>query len=203
MTSSLYRQSSAVRPDAAAVDSGNRLLWRQNRRRLEAEAVRDAVLQAAGKLRPEMYGPGFRAFGFKDDHSPHYKYHEHDPHDPASHRRSVYRFIVRSVPDPFMETLDCADPSLIVARRNETNTPLQALAQLNNEFMVVMAGQLAERVAAEADSPVAQIDRAVRLALARHATDEERTLLVPIAREHGLANVCRILLNTNEFLFVD
>ena len=87
-----------------------------NRQRLEAEAIRDTVLSVSGLLDSKMGGPGFQAFGFEDDHSPHYKYAEHNPDDPASHRRSIYRFIVRSVPDPFMETLDCADPSQIVER---------------------------------------------------------------------------------------
>src|SRR5262249_4289538 len=145
VTSAVYRQTSAHNADAAKFDSGNRLLWRMNRRKLEAEAVRDSVLLVSGKLDTRMGGPGFRAFWFKDDHSPHYSYEEHDPDDPASLRRSVYRFLVRSVPDPFMETLDCADPSLIVEKRNETLTALQALSLLNNRFMVRMAEHHAAR----------------------------------------------------------
>src|SRR4029078_4990949 len=88
----------------------------------------------------------FRAFGFKDDESPHYNYDDYDPNDPLSHRRSVYRLIVRSVPDPFMATLDCPDPSAMAAKRNETLTPLQSLALLNNKFMVTMAGRFAAHI---------------------------------------------------------
>ena len=141
--SSTYRQISVGHEQGAKLDAGNQYYWRQNRRRLEAEAIHDATLLAAGKLDLKMYGPGYRPFGFMDDHSPHYKYHEHNPDDPASLRRSIYRFVVRSVPDPFMETLDCADPSAVVARRNETLTPLQALALLNNKFMVRMSEHFA------------------------------------------------------------
>src|SRR5262249_37945839 len=147
--SSAYRQSSADNAEFARRDGGNRLLWRMNRRKLDAESVRDAVLAASGLLDARMYGPGFRPVGFKDDHSPHYKSEEYDPDNPAARRRSVYRFLVRSVPDPFMETLDCADPSLRVEKRNESLTALQALALLNDRFMVRMAAHFAERVGRE------------------------------------------------------
>jgi hypothetical protein len=174
-----------------------------NRRRLEAEAIRDATLAVAGKLDLKMGGPGFREFAFKDDHSPHYKYQEHDPDDPASHRRSVYRFIVRSVPDPFMDTLDCADASLIVARRNETVTALQALALLNNKFVLRMAEHFADRVAKAGPDMGAQLNAAFRLALARDASEDELAVLAEYAQEHGMANACRVISNMNEFVFVD
>jgi hypothetical protein len=153
-----------------------------------------------------MYGPGFRDFGFKDDHSPHYLYSEYNPDEPTSHRRSIYRFIVRSVPNPFMETLDCADPSLIVEKRNETLTALQALSLLNNKFMVRMSEHFAARVTAEAGQAAdanQQIDAAYRLAFGRLPAPAERQTLAAIAAKHGLANVCRLLFNTNEFMFVD
>ncbi len=203
VTSAAYRQSSAHRAAAARVDGGNRLLWRMNRRRLDAESVHDTVLAVAGKLSPAMYGPGYRPFGFLDDHSPHYKYDEYDPDNPAGLRRSVYRFLVRSVPDPFMETLDCADPSLKVEKRNETLTALQALALLNNKFMVRMAGHFAERVAAMGTDLPGRITAAYRLALGRAPTAEEMELLAGYAAKHGLANTCRLILNMNEFCFVD
>lgn len=174
-----------------------------NRQRLEAEAVRDSVLAAAGKLDRRMGGAGFRAFGFQDDHSPRYKYNEYEPDDPATHRRAIYRFIVRSVPDPFLETLDCADPSLIVPRRNETLTALQALALLNNRFMLRMADHFATRAATLGTDTPSRITAAYRLALARTPSPDELRILVPLANEHGLASVCRLIFNSNEFLFVD
>ena len=72
--------------------------------------------------------------------------------DPLSHRRSVYRFIVRSQQQPFMTTLDCADPSLMVAKRNETLTPAQSLAMLNNPFMLAMSEAWADRLTREGGS---------------------------------------------------
>ena len=119
-----------------------------NRQRLDAEALRDAVLAVSGKLDLTMGGPSDQQFFFKDDHSPVYDYARFDVDSPASFRRSVYRFIVRSVPDPFMECLDCADPSLLTPKRNTTLTALQALALLNNPFMVRQAEHFAARLEA-------------------------------------------------------
>ena len=86
-----------------------------NRRKLEAEAVRDAALAVAGKLDRTMYGPAFQDFVVEHpEHSPHYEYQLHNPDDPKAFRRAVYRFLVRSRPQPFMAVLDCADPSMQV-----------------------------------------------------------------------------------------
>jgi hypothetical protein len=161
------------------------------------------VLAVSGRLDLKMYGPGFRTFGFLDDHSPHYKYEEYNPDDPAGCRRSIYRFLVRSVPDPFMETLDCPDPSLRVEKRNESLTALQALALLNDKFMLRMAEHFAERVKKTRDDLSSRVAIAYRLALGREPTAEEKLVLLDYARKHGLANMCRLILNTNEFCFVD
>ena len=163
VNSSVYRQTSGGNAAASVVDASNRFLWRMNRRKLEAEALRDSVLLVSGKLDTTMYGPGFRDFVLeKPEHSPHYQYHKHDPDDASSHRRSVYRFLVRSQPQPFMDTLDCADPSLLVDKRNETLTALQALATLNNKFMVRMAEHFAARLEDESTERAEQIRRALR-----------------------------------------
>lgn len=200
LTSAVYRQQSAHDEACAAIDGSNRFLWRQNRRRLEAEAVRDTVLLVSGKLDPTMGGPSFRDFVIeRPEHSPHYQYHKADPDDPATHRRSIYRFIVRSQPQPFMDTMDCADPSQLVDKRGETTTALQALALLNNAFVVRMAEHFARQVESEPD-PVAA---AIAHALSRPASEEERRLLNQYARKHGLAATCRLIFNLNEFAFVD
>jgi cytochrome c553 len=203
VNSATYRQTSADNAEYARLDGGNRLLWRMNRRRLDAESIRDAVLAVSGQLDLKMYGPGFRTFGFLDDHSPHYKYEEYNPDDPAGHRRSVYRFLVRSVPDPFMETLDCPDPSLRVEKRNESLTALQALALLNDKFMLRMAAHFAERVEKKGGDLSSQVAAAYRLALGREPTAEEGCVLADYIGKHGLANTCRLILNTNEFSFID
>ena len=204
VTSSVYRQTSAGRDAAAKLDGGNRFLWRMNRRRLEAEAVRDSVLLVSGAIDLKMGGPAVRHFFFKDDHSPVYDYSRFDPRDQSGFRRSVYRLIVRSVPDPFMECLDSADPSILTPKRNVTLTATQALALLNNPFMVEQARRFADRLRREVSGDLSlQVTRAHELALGRLPDREEEAILAAHARRHGLENVCRLLFNANEFIFVD
>ena len=200
LNSAVYKQQSAHDSRQAEKDSSNQFLWRQNRRRLEAEALRDTVLLISGKLDRKMGGPSFKDFVIEQpQHSPHYQYHKADHDDPSTHRRSVYRFVVRSQPQPFMDTLDCADPSQLVDKRGETTTALQALALLNNAFMVRMAEHFGDHVA-DNDDPVR---RAVWLALSREATADEHRLLTEFADKHGLAAMCRVVFNFSEFSFVD
>jgi hypothetical protein len=202
--SDTYKQASASRVEMGKTDSGNRLLWRQNRRKLEAEALRDAVLAASGKLDLSMGGPGWQDFVVEQPaHSPHYRYDLHDPLDIKTYRRSVYRFIVRSQTQPWMTSLDCADPSMRVDRRNESLSPLQALALLNNGFLLAQAEALSARAQVEASGPKAQLERAFRLALSRRPSPAELEQLGAYAERNGLSQTCRILFNLNEFSFVD
>lgn len=204
VTSATYRQSSAGVPAFEKLDSDNRYLWRANRRKLEAEAVRDAILFVSGRLNPAMGGPSFKDFVVdKPEHSPHYEYHLADPDDPQSHRRSIYRFIVRSQPQPFLTTLDCADPSMQVARRNESLSPLQALAMLNNALVLTMSKHFAARIEAGGGGPAEKVHRAFREALGRPPTTSERSALANYANEFGTTNLCRLVFNLNEFSFVD
>jgi hypothetical protein len=132
-----------------------------------------------------------------------YDYERFDVDSPAGFRRSVYRFIVRSVPDPFMDCLDCADPSLLTPRRNTTLTALQALSLLNNRFMIRQAEHFAARLEQKTNDRAAQVALACQLALGRDPSEDERRLLGKYAAENGLVNMCRVILNSNEFLFVD
>jgi Protein of unknown function (DUF1553)/Protein of unknown function (DUF1549)/Planctomycete cytochrome C len=202
--SAVYRQASGDNPAFDAIDADNRYLWRQNRRRLDAEAIRDSVLAVAGTLDRRMGGQGFELFYFKDDHSPTY-----DHTDPTKvdndrvRRRTVYRFSVRSVPNPFMEALDCADPNLNTPIRSQTLTALQALALWNDLFMVRQGREFAKRLEQNIADPGARIKAAYRLALGRAPGDSEREALAAYAARHGLAHACRVLFNTNEFVFID
>lgn len=208
VTSAAWRQSSAIRGDHAEIDSDNQFLWRMNRRRLEAEEIRDAVLSVSGRLNSQMGGPGFYLFDLeKTDHSPHYEYHTFDLNDVRSHRRSIYRFIVRSQPDPFLTTLDCADSSQSTPRRTETQTSLQALSLLNNRFHLTMAQHFAARLKDEGHPTGSgirgQISHAVELALGRPASGDELADMEGYVNRYGMDNLCRLLFNMSEFVFVD
>lgn len=201
--SSVYRQASTADSAKAKIDANNRYLWRMNRWRLDAESVRDASLLVAGKLDTTPGGPSVEQFFFKDDHSPVYDYTRFDIDSPASRRRSVYRFLVRSVPDPLMERLDCPDPSAMTAKRNTTITAIQALALLNNPLLVKQAEYLAGRAREAGSELPMQVAALFRYALQREPEPKESALLTGYARQHGLENASRLILNSNEFLFVD
>ena len=206
VTSDIYRQTSSTNnPTANQVDPSNRLLWKQNRRRLDAEAIRDSILAVSGSLDLTAGGPGWQDFVIKNpEHSPHYEYRLADPYDKKTWRRTIYRFIVRSQTQPFLTVLNCADPSMRVERRNESDSPQQALALLNNSFILVQSQQFAARVQMEAgNSLTAQVERAHRLTTGNSLAEGNRQQMIEFTQRHGLTNLCRVLLNTNEFIFVD
>ena len=204
VTSATYRQAVTANAAAEKIDSGNALLWRQNRRKLEAEALRDAVLAASGKLDLTMGGPGWQDFVIeRPEHSPHFRYDLANAEDAKTWRRSIYRFIARSQTQPWMTSLDCADPSMRVDKRNESLSPLQALAMLNNGFIVTQSRHLAARVQAERADLPAQIARAHALALGYSPAPAALAPLVAFAEAEGLPALCRLLFNLNEFSFVD
>jgi hypothetical protein len=203
VTSATYRQQSRHRPDAVRVDADNRWLWRKTPLRLEAEAVRDAILATAGQLDPRRGGPGFQDFQLVIRGSTHL-YTPFDDDDPARNRRSVYRTWTRGGRNPLLDAFNCPDPSTVTPRRSVTTTPLQALSLLNSNFVLRMADRFAERLQKDAGAePVRQVRRAYELAYGRQPSDEEVALLRPAVQTQGLAAVCRAIFNTSEFLFVE
>jgi len=206
LMSAVYQQSSQHNPEFAARDAGNRWLWRMNRSRLDAESVRDAILAITGKLERTMGGPSVQQFILSPGiHvTPIVDYTKFDVDSAASYRRSIYRFIFRTLPDPFMDSLDCPDSSQLTPARNNSVTVLQALAMLNNRFVVRQSEHFAARLAdAHPENLAAQVNLACELAFGRSASSIERGDLLPYAEEHGMANLCRVLLNSNEFMFVN
>jgi hypothetical protein len=201
VTSAAYRQSSRMSAEAAKVDSGNRLLWRKSPQRLEAEALRDAMLLVAGEMNPTMGGPGFhdfRTFTFNSQF-----YEPLDPVGYAFNRRTIYRTWVRSGRNEFLDVFDCPDPSTTAPKRAVTTTPLQALALLNNSFTLRMAERLAARAEREAPGLDAQIARIYDLAFNRKPHPEELTEAKTFVVAHSLAALCRVIFNSNEFLYID
>ena len=149
-------------------------------------------------------GPGVELFRFKDDHSPVYDHDAPEKFDtPEARRRAVYRFAVRSVPNPLLDCLDAADPNVNTPVRNTTITALQALALLNDAFVIQQAGHFAARLRTMSDDPRRRIEAAFALAFGRPPRADERDAVAAYAARHGLANACRLLFNANEFVFAD
>jgi hypothetical protein len=206
VNSATYRQSSTPTVNdayrrAASLDADNQLLWRFPPRRLEAEAVRDAVLAVSGQLNLEAGGPSFRPFDALK--FPANVYVPVDKVGAQFNRRTVYRMNVNSGKEPFLDSFDCPDPSVKTPRRGVTSTPLQALALMNNSFVQRHAGLLAERALRESanDLPRA-VHTAYRLALSRPPTGEETERALVAARARNLTNLCWALLNSTEFIYV-
>jgi hypothetical protein len=202
VTSATYRQSVAASP---ASDPDNRLLSHMNRTRLDAECVRDAILEFSGKLDLRMGGPSDLQFDLQPGiHvTPKVDYSKFDVDSPAGARRSVYRFLFRTLPDPFMEALDCPAGDQLTAARNNTVTVQQALALWNNAFVARQAQHFAERLESTHSPPEEQISRACEWVWGRPARPDEVRDLAAYAADHGLASACRLLLNSNEFIFVN
>ena len=208
VTSSTYRQSSFLNSDRAAeLDPGNRLLWRFNRKRLEAEAVRDSILAVSGRLNPETFGlPIFPPL--PDGIEERVKYGKSKwatDAGPKGRKRSIYVYQQRTLTMPFLQSFDglvCEDT---VPRRRTSVTPLQALAMYNGDFVNEEARYFAERVWKEAgENADAQVRKAFELALGRTAAKEEVSELREYAGSKAkLVGLCRILYNASEFVYVD
>jgi hypothetical protein len=187
---------------SARADADNRLLWRFTPRRLEVEAVRDAMLALSGELNPAMAGPGFRPFVAKGNGSQN-EYFASDPIGPEFNRRTVYRICVHSARDPLLDSLDCPEFSTRTPSRPNTTTPLQALSLMNNSFVQRQAAKLAERVEREAGpDEKAQVRSLWLRCYAREPRAEERRNATKLAREQGLVSIAWVLLNSSEFVFV-
>src|SRR6202011_5235973 len=126
-----------------------------------------------------------------------------DSPDPEYNRRTLYRINVNSAKSPLLDAFDCPDPSTKTPRRAVTTTPLQALALMNNSFVLRQARSFGERVRQEAgDEPEAQVRRAYRLAFGRQPTKEEADRAASVARDYGPEILCWVLLNASEFLYL-
>ncbi len=205
VTSSTYRQAVRHDPAAAAKDGNNRLLWRMDRTRLDAESLRDSVLFLSGRLDETMYGPPVQQFVSKTGVHKAFEadYDAFDVDAPASRRRSIYRFIFRTCPDPLLEALDCPDASQSAPVRSTSVGATQALALWNDKFTLRHAEHLATLAAKTAPDEAGQVDFVVRRLYDRAPSDAERKDWIAYVHRRGLANFCRVLFNSSEFLFID
>ena len=203
LTSATYRQASrhAEHKEYTAKDPTNRLLWRMNWQRLDAEALRDSILSISGRLNPSMGGPPV-LFAVPEDVAQGFEFFKWFPSsEEEQRRRSIYLIQRRSVLLPMAETFDAPNLSSSCARRQSTIVAPQALTLLNGALTRTEAQHLALRVAGAKD-PVGE---AFWLVLGRAPLAEERVQGERLAKQGqaGLASLGVVLLNLNEFLFVE
>ena len=225
MTSAAYAMSKSWNDEYGEVDPENRLLWRFPYRRLEVEAIRDSMLAASGQLNREMYGPSMYPFvpaPALEGHPDPDKIWKPFREDEAS-RRTIYAFVKRSMIVPMLEVLDLCDTTRTSARRVNTSVAPQALTLFNGDFVNRQARHWARRLMEEAGTDAErQIERAYRLALARSPTQKERRSLMEFRERESsklrqeqpdltpddvdrkaLVQMCRVILNLNEFVYTD
>ncbi len=218
LTSRTYRQAS-VHPRQEQYhqkDSANRLWWKMNRRRLEAEALRDSLLTASGLLNPRMGGPGFTPRISREAMEGLSRKGAAWQESPVEEqrRRGIYLFSRRSLIPPLMSTFDFCDTTRPIAQRDVTTVAPQALALMNNEFVHEQSTALAARVLSEAgEDRGRQVRLAWRFTLGREPRESEiRAALTHLEAQKknlpgkpalALASLCHVLLNANEFMYVD
>ncbi|MFT5470397.1 MAG: hypothetical protein ACI8UO_005525 [Verrucomicrobiales bacterium] len=194
MRSSTYQLSTAFSESNANIDGDNRFLWRMNRRRLDVEAWRDALLDVSGRLDRTLGGPST------------------DLSDANNVRRTVYARISRHELDNLLRLFDFPDANITSSKRSETTVPLQQLFVLNSAFMVEQAKAFSERLHREApDNDNVKIRRAFALAYSRPPTELEIELgLAFLSGEHDPESkltlwqrYAQVLLGGNEFIYLD
>lgn len=195
-----FRRSSFPNSRGLEIDAGMNLLWRYPPQRVEAEVMRDGILQASGKLDPSIGGRSYRIHNVKAIYA---QWQVVDNHGPQTWRRMLYQERMRRVDDQIFTAFDFPDCGQVRAKRPVSTTPLQALNLLNSPFVVEQSGFVAERANKESGGdPEAAIVRAFELLLARQPSESERQASLEIARKRGLNIVCRSLINPNEFTFL-
>ncbi len=201
VTSAAFRQSSAPNTTAAEIDADARLLWRFPPRRVEAEVLRDAALAVAGTLDLTMGGPGFRIHADKKRYG---GWQVVDNAGPGTWRRMIYQENMRGIDDRMFTAFDRPECGQVTPKRTVSTTPLQALNLFNGDFVLTQADKLAARVQREAGADTgAQIMRVFALVFGRAPTATEFTAAAAVTAADRLPALCRVLLNANEFAFIE
>ena len=204
VTSATYRQASNIDNVAAdKTDSDNRMLWRANSRRLDGESTRDAMLTVSGALNQKLGGPSFNDMTAKLEYNHTFTGPTGEFNNDVN-RRTVYRLWARCGNNPLLELLDCPDPSVMLPRRSQTITPVQSLSLLNNRFIEQCAQALAEQIRRDTGDDVNhQIAGLHQILLLREPESRELELARSFVQQQSLLQLCIVMLNTNEFLFVE
>jgi hypothetical protein len=166
---------------------------------LEAEAIRDGMLFVSGELNDHMGGPGFDFFKTRGGLS---GFPPVEKFGPDEFRRMIYAHKIRMEITPVFGAFDCPDAGQAMPKRSQSTTAIQALNLFNSPFVIDRAERLADRIRTESADPKAQVAFAFRLVFGRDPNNRELPAAVAIIEQHGLETLCRVLFNTNEFLFL-
>ena len=161
--------------------------------------VRDAMLAMGGNLNSEMNGPSFKPYTVTQLNT--YFYHLFDKDENIYNRRTIYRMQVITGRSPLLDALDCPSPSITQPRRSPTSTPLQALALMNDSFVVRQSMKLAARLKEQQPDLQKQIELAYEFSYSRKPNAEELQAGLIVAKEHGLETLCWAIYNSSEFLY--
>lgn len=196
-----FRRSSEPNSVSVNADAGSRLLWRFPPLRIEAEAIRDGVLQASGKLDRSIGGRGYRIHNVKKTYA---QWQVVDNHGEDTWRRMIYQERMRRVDDQIFTAFDFPDCGQVRAKRPVSTTPLQALNLMNSDFVVEQSDLIAKRAVDDVGGTGTQdaVRRCFELLLTRQPSGEELEACSRIANSNGLHVVCRALINSNEFAFL-
>lgn len=198
--SDAFRQASLPRDDGLAIDAGSQLLWRYPPRRVEAEVIRDAILQASGNLDLTIGGRSYRIHNEKATYA---QWEVVDNHGPETWRRMIYQERMRRVDDQLFTAFDFPDCGQVRAKRPVSTTPLQALNLMNSDFVIDQSKRIAERANRDSGGdPIRAVDRCFELLLGRFPTAAERSSCLEIMQDGHLPLVCRATINSNEFTFL-
>ncbi|HUS06426.1 MAG TPA: PSD1 and planctomycete cytochrome C domain-containing protein [Bryobacteraceae bacterium] len=204
MNSQAYQRSSEFEHEANLVqDPDDKLLWRYPMKRLEAEIIRDSILAASGGLNPELFGrPVFPVLQPEVLESMKYGVWKQKTDGPEVWRRSIYVYRKRGLPLPIFEIFDLPDQNISCGARNVSTVPTQALALMNDQFVLRQAELFAGRLQEVASTdPQKQIDLAYEIALARPPDATERRFATEFLKEHKLVDLAHVMFNLNEFLY--
>ena len=201
LLSSTFQQDNRPRKEGLELDSASALLWRFPPRRMEAEAIRDSLLQASGVLDLTMGGPGFNGFKVVPENVNHF--FPKEKYGPGDYRRMVYMTKVRQEHESVFGAFDCPDASQVISKRSRSTTPIQALNLFNSTFVLQVAGLLQKRLELEAGPEnTNRIRLAFELCFGRKPDPGEAKESQRLVSEHGLQALCRALFNSNEFVFI-
>ena len=219
MTSRTYWMASGGNADNDRIDPDNRLLWRFNRQRLDAESIRDSVLKICGSLDPT---PQTEPYPFPDRKKWSFTQHHPFKDDYPNQKRSVYQMTKRLTAKPYLQTFDGPDPNVCTSDRDQSVTALQALYFINDEFVHEQAGRFASQIIQHSSDPTKRIRFAVHSVLCRPVSKQETDLFLAHVQAvkgrltaydthrsgqdveiQAWSSLARSLFRLNEFLYLD